>query len=733
MAAARRRRAEAEQQEAPADLRTAQPEQPTGPQEGQQFNLADYGLADDEYANQLVQQLSAAEAEEDRERAESALVGYMVGRGRLTESGEARPEGVSGADEAANTANAALRSFSQWSLIPLGDQVAAGVGFARSRLNNAEGDDRSFRSYLAAEQGRRRGMQAESRGVSTVASGAGLFGGSVVRGTGSGIAKTAGLAGSGAREAAEALGRQATARVQQVTGAINRVPGIQQIGNLLNRSRPGTSRVGNVARSSAQAGLQSAAAVAAEDLSLENVPEAALMGAVVGPAGELVVRGAGRGAQAVARRFNLENSGFQALLRRLNVPPEELERRRQQFRRNTGRDPRLAELLDEDVARDSASLISPSRRASAQAQRETMAAAEDRQESLRSAIQGERRNFAPTQMAERRTRSFDNFMREAGERQVPLSDDVLELLEDADVRRLVSGNNALRRRIAEAVSGDDATGALSLQDMDTLRRLTRDAARGGGPDAARYQPVSDAFRRNAADSVPDYDQALGEFRRRRVTEEGYDLGRQVQSPSDVDEFNARLQRADQGLPGAPGRAGARVGARQSLARTASESPQAAAQTARRLEVDQGFRERLAEVFGVQDAARLTRAGAAEAQGARSLGALTPRARNTSQEDAQMVQTVIGATVAAGGRASGAMIANVGAQLAGVVSGDTARATRLANALFDPDMAPQAIRRLKQLGMRNEAIAELYREAARATGILVGREAADNDPAELLEQ
>jgi hypothetical protein len=54
-------------------------------------------------------------------------------------------------------------------------------------------------------------------------------------------------------------------------------------------------------------------------------------------------------------------------------------------------------------------------------------------------------------------------------------------------------------------------------------------------------------------------------------------------------------------------------------------------------------------------------------------------------------------------------------------------------MFDPDAAPAAIARLKQLGLRNEAITDLYREAARAAGIVVGQSVAENDPAETIPQ
>jgi hypothetical protein len=525
-----------------------------------------------------------------------------------------------------------------------------------------------------------------------------------------------------------------------VTRGIRRIPGVGRAAQALDRTAEGRSTIGNIGRSAAQGSLQAGAVTAAQDMSLENVPEAALFGAVVAPGGELVVRGLGRGAQAVGRRFNLENAGYQALLRRLNTSPRQLEVRRQQFMRDNRRAPRLAELFDEDEAADISNILASSRRASEQAGDEAAMAATERQQNLRNVVQGGRRNFSPTQMAERRTASFNRFMEQNAEAQVPLSDDVRELLGDDDVRRLVSGNPGLRRRIAEATA-DDGPQALSVRDMDTLRRLTRDAAQGGGPDAARYQPVSETIRGNVEQAVPDYAEALGEFRRRRITEEGYELGRTMRRPADVDEFNARLRRADQRQTGqaapnadgisprnAPGRAGVRVGARQGLSRAAQENPTEAARVARSLEADEGFRQRLRAVFGEREAGRLSRAGANEARGARSMAALTPRARNTSQEDAETVQTVIGAGVAAGGRASGAMIANVATQLAGRLKGDQTRARQLANAMFDPAAAPRAIARLKQLGLRNEAITDLYREAARAAGILAGQSAADNNPA-----
>jgi hypothetical protein len=730
---------------APEGLRTGQPEQA---QEPIPFDLGQYGLADDRYANELVEQITQTQdGTEDRDRAVSALTGYLVGRGRVDpETGEARAEGLEGADAAANTANAALRQFSNWSLIPLGDQTAAGVGWVRDRLDGDGDNNRSYRAYLAQEQGRRRGMVAENQAVGTVAGATGLFGGSAVRALGSGAARAAGLAG--AREAAEAVGRRAVQAAEGVTRGIRRIPGVGRAAQALDRTAEGRSTIGNIGRSAAQGSLQAGAVTAAQDMSLENVPEAALFGAVVAPGGELLIRGAGRTAQAVGRRFNLENAGYQGLLRRLNTSPQELERRRQQFVRDNRRAPRLAELFDEDEAADVSNLLAPSRKASERARDTAGQAAVERQGNLRRTIQGNRRDFSPSQMTERTGRSFDRAMEGAEEIMVDLDDDLRTLLNDGEVRNLIGGRSNLAARVREATAETGGTNQLSLRDMDTLRQITRDASRGNTPDAQRFAPISQAIRDRASAAVPRYGQAIREGHRRNVTREGYELGRRIRSPGDVDEWNAGVRRADQrstsaaqpryqapeveglNVDVARGRAGARIGARQGISRSAQESPIEAARVARSLEADEGLRQRLASVFGVQEAGRLTRVGASEARGARSLRAITPRARNTSSEDAKLVQTVIGAGVAAGGRASGAMIANVGMQLAGYLRGDQTRARQLAAAMFDPAAAPAAIARLKQLGLRNAAISDLYREAARAAGIAVGQGVAENDPADL---
>jgi len=682
--------------------------------------LAAFGLEDDDYARELLAAASATEDEDERRSTLAELSGYVQGRGRFNPDGTPAAEGPRGAERAGSRFETALRNFSQWSFLPVGDQVAALVGTAKDALVN-DGEF-GYRDQMRFQQGRRRGMSTENPVAAGAGGAGGLVSGTVTRAAG-------GLLSRVSPQAVRNVGSQAVRGAEGVTRAVRQAPGVGRVARALDRTQAGRSAAGNVVRGAAQGGATAAGVTALEQGSLENVPEAALFGAVLAPVAEGGVRLAGRGAQALHRRFALGDAGFQGVLRRLDTSPAELGRRAQRFQQDNGRMPRLAELLNEEEAADISSLLASSREASNRAASEASMAATERQGNIRRAVQGSRRDFSPTQMTERRSASFDRFMQDAAETPVALSDDVAEILADEDVRRLVSSNPGLRRRIAEATAADGAA-QLSLRDMDTLRQITRDAAAGAGPDAARYGPITNAIRDNATEQSDGYGQALSEFRRRSVTREGYDLGRQVRSPSDVDEFNAQLQRADQRVPGgqgeglnvtqAPGRAGARIGARQGISRAAQESPEGAAGVARSLEVDEGLRQRLAQVFDVQEAGRMTRVGAREARGARALGAITPRMKRTSEEDSRTVQTVIGAAVAAGGRASGAMIANVGAQLVGFVRGDQTRARQLAEALFDPGMAPTAIARLKQLGLSNEQITDLYREAARAAGIVVAQ-------------
>ena len=724
-ARAAREEPEAESTNILAQARQAQP--PAGPVPGAAQPPADnplaaFGLEDDDYARELLAAASATEDEDERRSTLVELSGYVQGRGRLNPDGTPDAEGMGGAERAGSRFETALRNFSQWSFLPVGDQVAALMAGAKGAIVNDGTEEFGYRDQMRFQQGRRRGMSTENPAAAGFGGAGGLVSGTVTRAAG-------GLLSRVAPQALRGAGSQAVRGAEGVTRAVRQAPGVGRVARALDRTQAGRSAAGNVVRGAAQGGATAAGVTALEQGSLENVPEAALFGAVLAPVAEGGVRLAGRGAQALHRRFALGDAGFQGVLRRLDTSPAELGRRAQRFQQDNGRMPRLAEVLNEEEAADISSLLASSREASNRAASEASMAATERQGNIRRAVQGRRRDFSPTQMTERRSASFDRFMQDAAETPVALDDDVAEILADEDVRRLVSSNPGLRRRIAEATA-KDGDGLLSLRDMDTLRQITRDAAAGAGPDAARYGPITNAIRDNATEQSDGYGQALSEFRRRSVTREGYDLGRQVRSPSDVDEFNAQLQRADQRVPGgqgeglnvtqAPGRAGARIGARQDISRAAQESPEDAAGVARSLEADEGFRQRLAQVFDVQEADRMTRVGAGEARGARALGAITPRMKRTSEQDSRTVQTVIGAAVAAGGRASGAMIANVGAQIVGYVRGDQTRARQLAEALFDPNMAPTAIARLKQLGVSNEQITDLYREAARAAGIVVAQ-------------
>ena len=172
----------------------------------------------------------------------------------------------------------------------------------------------------------------------------------------------------------------------------------------------------------------------------------------------------------------------------------------------------------------------------------------------------------------------------------------------------------------------------------------------------------------------------------------------------------------------PGREGLRRGARGAVADAALESPDDATRTAIRLAESEGLHTRLTAALGGEEAARLREVGQSATEAARNLGRAAPRvseAQAQAQANARDLQDIIAGGVILYGRASGALIANVGNRLIQRLRLSKGAATRLAEMAVDPENVHIVIERLRRAGMSQEEIVRMYQEAAVAAGILTG--------------
>lgn len=200
---------------------------------------------------------------------------------------------------------------------------------------------------------------------------------------------------------------------------------------------------------------------------------------------------------------------------------------------------------------------------------------------------------------------------------------------------------------------------------------------------------------------------------------GVKVGQKVIKAGDAATFDDAVRTANTTRGG---EIGVRTGARGSLAEKAGESPGAAIAVAESMAEHPGLQQRIASALGGPEAARLQRVGTTTTQAARNMIVATPRrteAQSRAAAEAQKVQEVITGVVALSGRASGALLANLGNNVQKRFHFSEKVAKRLAEMAVDPDNAAAFIYRMRQAGATQDEIMRWYQDAAVAAGIVVG--------------
>jgi hypothetical protein len=413
---------------------------------------------------------------------------------------------------------------------------------------------------------------------------------------------------------------------------------------------------------------------------------------------------------------------------------------------------------------------------------------------------------------------MDALMNRIGEHRVPITDEMMEVVEDPDVMGALAPavRRGVQRTLAAVPEGE--TPYLSVRDWDVIRRELGRRAR--TENGRRYGQLRDRVRNYVGGAVEEYERGLQEFERRSETARGMVEGAQVLRRS-TREFADRLQNSSTAA-----RAGVRVNARTTLAnllrdpvkaerlmarlardagmrqRTrmalrddeAAELEQLAARYGHQLDFSAGLRlgrsvlrQTDTEAFeeaveqagrvGQEGAARGTRSALTEAAGRRTTAESTAfrmaedpdvhrritRALGTGEqrrlanlgrsvtesqtrlreaapggaslaaarakENAEGIQRVIQASVAAARPVGGGFLSNLANWIVQHTRLSKAAARRLAELATDPERAHMVIARLRRAGVESDAILRMYQEAAAAAGIQVGRAGDTPEPAE----
>jgi hypothetical protein len=393
----------------------------------------------------------------------------------------------------------------------------------------------------------------------------------------------------------------------------------------------------NIARLAA-AGAGAAGVTALNEEGADAVPGSMAAGAVAGPALAGAASVAGAGARAVTGRIRPDNAAIRLLAKRLGEPVDALQQRYDDFVQTHGRPPRLVEIVrretseelgqisrarseaggifrqaEEDAARALPDELAPLVRGGGAVGSEPAAAAR-RAATTRAAAEVVGRRVQSTEPAQlgRRDVSMDRAMARIGSHRVPITDEMLEVVEHQDVWN--SLDPAVRRRLRATIdaAGEEGTPYLTVANWDMIRQDL--AKRGAGPGAGTiYARLRDRVRDYVSDAVPEYGAALRGFGRRSDTARGTVEGQRVLTLS-TREFADRLRTAGGGTVEQAQRpatrtaeqAGMRVGARTTLANVLGGEPAKAERLMARLARDAGMRERVRLVLRDDEAAELER-------------------------------------------------------------------------------------------------------------------------------
>lgn len=514
-----------------------------------------------------------------------------------------------------------------------------------------------------------------------------------------GIVKRIGLAPEGTGASA-AVGEIASFVVP--SAAIGRAAGaIPRLGQALQFQS--AQPILNTARA---AGIGAAEGAAVESVTGGDPAQGAAQGAALGPIGGAVVRTGGEAVNLI-RRFT--NNKSDAALRQLadSVDADELNRRVQKFRQDTGEDPTLVEILRENAQEIVSATGNPDRNVAAKL---ALAEGVDRiragsQERLARTIKNDRLTLDERAAKAKGNAIFKRFMERNQTRDVTLTPAEADYL-------LREGGSVIPRRAREVLSQSTANGApsISLLDADNIRKAFNKAGDAGG-EAHRFKDLGSNVREIAARSVKGYDSTIARTARFESFARGVKEGRKVSSAK-ATTFSQSLAQADR-----PTLRGLKVGARTGPADEARTSPQSAERTARALSESEALKVKLTKALGPEEATRIATSAKAQVEALQSAGdairgtkfeAALQREIKNAQSSAEMLSLLSAGT---GAGFKFAVIRRAIERYVSQFGVPPAAAKRLADAAVDPKQTNELVSLLRRFGIEPTAAQEFARSAS----------------------
>lgn len=436
----------------------------------------------------------------------------------------------------------------------------------------------------------------------------------------------------------------------------------------------------------------------------KDVGLGAAEGAVAGPVGAAVAKGAVKAARGVAGLVSgaaRQQNAITALASRISEDPAALQAATDRFRTATGRAPTLAEVVDAGSAEELGK-VAEARRSAAdtfRARGEKITA--ERPRAMQTQIESGGPNDTLSNLVTVRKNAMDAAMGRVANRPVHVPAGVLnDIMRDgASVLQ-----RPLRARIADSVQNGTP---LTIRDIDNMRQAFSDAADSGQRHV--FTDLAGRISLIGSRAEPSYGSALSEYQAFSRGIKGYEHGSkgtlpaELKNPLDIEDARSQEYAA-----------GRNLGVRSRLAQEAGSSERGAVTTANNLRQDAGQAAEMRAALGPRETTALQELGTAETQSATRLAQVTPAQRAPSDEVAADVRNAVERAVAIGGKTLTGYKAHVVSRLltSASISSDTAR--RIAEAATDSRNLPDVIAALRRARLNDQQIREVLLPRVAAT-------------------
>lgn len=452
-----------------------------------------------------------------------------------------------------------------------------------------------------------------------------------------------------------------------------------------------------------------------EGVTEDEAATGAILGIAAGPLGAGLVK-AGQVTKSLVTKAldDPAAKGIKAMAKQLGESAETLMERFLKFQAVTGKTPALVDIADPQAAKNLNALISEKTGAVAIARETAEDITRNRGVEIAAQLTGGRVTTTVTTQQAARKSITEKLFSLADQDPIKFSKkQVADVLNNPDLRDNIS--KTLRRKLDAVIDAEGNAVTLDGKTVNALRKELADLI-----DNAPAGVADEAFRlRNAVEKIgrassQNFGLAIDESAARALRSEGVAAGRKV-AGQQTDEFGAVLQvRAD-----SPNfQAGARVGARSSIAATAQESASKAGKIARDLSENGGLVQRLRKVLPEAELRRIQEIGRVHSRSLENIGNFTPSVKpDIDRSVMQAVEDTARVMAASTGQAGTGFITNaVLGAVRHILPGANKRVlNNIARDMFDPAKTKQVITALRRANVAEEDILELFAIGATGAG------------------